>query len=385
MNAEEIEVIVRQQMADLQIHNPFLDDYYYCSTTNKKSINQKRINSNFANWVVESLAIYKTEEELEAERQKEKEELAQLPRVFGRIPSQNVRAPRTIFEFDKEVREQMLQVSSHSTLNRDANVNLNVMLENGMNIVMQIQEHALCQRQTSSNYGTNQKLKEDFFGLCNSVTTSIIGDNGSRLFTILCKRKGIKYISKALRHMPDIFTGPILSLIFLNWRTVFNDELWVQYEQELRVQFADAIAEALSAFNSIDGLCQLLLRISPPHANDPSQTPQTELIDFTKAFQTDEGSRIFSALLNRVFELRKRNKALNANTWLMIYEHLFERTRGNFTAIVTKSVMGWELATAFLRHCNNIQKPLLIQELRQFLSRNDIDAMKSFYAVLTQG
>jgi hypothetical protein len=386
MNAEEIEQIVRQQMSDLQIHNPFLDDYYYCSITNKKAITQKRINANFANWVVESLSIYKSEEELEAARQKEKEELAQLPRVFGRIPSQNVRAPRTIFEFEKDVKAQMSQVSSASTLNRNPNVNLSVMIENGMNIVMQIQEHALCQRQTSSNYSANQKLREEFFELCNMVMNSIVDEDGSRLFQIISRRKGVKFVSKALRHMPDIFTMPILVPVFLNWKTIFNDEMWVQFEPELRDQFADGVSEAILSFNNIDSLCQLLLRNNGQRNNDPSYNAQTEVIDFDgRTFQTEEAARIFAALLNRVYELRKKNRNANMNTWSQIYDLLFERSRGHFTAIVTKTQMGWELATAFLRQSNNVQKPILIGELRQFLARNDIEAMKSFYAVLTHG
>lgn len=105
MSAEEIENIVRQQMQDLLIKNPILDDFYFYLFTHKRGIEAKRVSPESANWIHEALSLYSPGTSISEEELKRREILAQQPRVFGRIPSQNVRAPRAMFEIEQELKD----------------------------------------------------------------------------------------------------------------------------------------------------------------------------------------------------------------------------------------------------------------------------------------
>ncbi|KAL0487349.1 PAT1H [Acrasis kona] len=373
MNAEEIEQIVRQQMSDLQIKNPFTDDYYYCSVTNKKTIEQKRINVNFANWLVEALNIYKSERELENIREKEREELAQLPRVFGRIPSQNVRAPRNIFDFDLETRQNMAQISASLSINKDKHARMCIMIENGINILMQIQEHSLCQKQQQSNYDV-EKYDKTFDHLCHSVWSSMVDQDGSLLINILSSHKGIKYVTKALKHLPEKYTNSILSLVMVRFYEVFEQSA-SKYEPQLKTALIEACCDAIKSHSTIDALCQILFTNARhvEHFNDKNQLVK---IDF-RFLSSHEGARILSVWLERANDLKKKESCSDSNMYIKIFIHLFNICKNNFSNVV-KAPFGWKLATAFMKQCDNEQKKSMLSELRPLLNKTGDEDVKEF-------
>jgi hypothetical protein len=375
MSSEEIESIVRQQMQDLQIKNPYVDDYVYISNTNKKNIEAKRINANFANWVHEGLSIYypksgKTEEELKRE-----EMLSQQPRVFGRIPSQNVRAPRELFEIDQELKEIQNSPFSMSTIRRDPNANLNCLIENGLLFLVQIQDFALCMRNIQD--ALSQNAIHEFFGLCQLVTRMLNLTSQQQLgftfFQILEKRKGVKFVSKAIEHLPEPFSVHLLKTVLLSWGIIMSYIAKNEDAEELTSRFIKDTQTALSNL-SLVAICQLI-------HDDPSRDAIIN-INYQQFFAFG-GTSVLATLLRRAFELTPNDPHVAA--WRSDFAQLFKVLHSYKFSRIATLADGWKLLEQVLAHSDDNQKKALVEDLKQYLTQKPTPDMGSFLRLLQLG
>eukprot|EP01027_Heterolobosea_sp_BB2_P018434 GEZU01025965.1.p1 GENE.GEZU01025965.1~~GEZU01025965.1.p1 ORF type:complete len:457 (+),score=97.38 GEZU01025965.1:122-1492(+) len=107
MRSDEIEQIVRQQLFQLHIQNPYIEDYYYYTYTAKKNPTQRRALPPNVNFI---LSGNKNEENTNVNTPTDA--TTQQFRMLGRIPAQNIRAPRTVVQFDAADGPSKLSVSS---------------------------------------------------------------------------------------------------------------------------------------------------------------------------------------------------------------------------------------------------------------------------------
>jgi len=373
MSAEEIETIVRQQMQDLQIKNPFLDDFYYFSMTNKRGIEARKINATSAHHIQEALELYnpktgKTEEELKRE-----ETLAHQPRVFGRIPSQNVRAPRAMFEIEEELKDLQNSPVSLATLRRDVVAQLNLLIENGLVFLIQIQESALCMRNIP-NEMSPQAIHE-YFGLCQIVARMLNVPTQQQpgfysFYQILEKRKGIKFVSKALQHLPEPFIVHLLKSVLLYWNLIFSNFI-ARHEDadELRQRF---IKDTITGVNSLSlvAICQIL-------HDDPTRD---DIIHINYAdFFSNGGINVLAAMLKRAHEIIPSDPS-TVNAWQSDFGQLFNHLRSfGFTRIATiTNDDGWKLLENVLIHCNEHQTRAISEDLHSFLTQQPTPNMAGF-------
>ncbi len=362
MSPEEIEAIVRQQMQDLQIKNPFLDDFYYFSLINKHGIESKAVNASAAHYIQEALELYsgrtgKTEEELKRE-----ETLAHQPRVFGRIPSQNVRAPRAMFEIDETLKELQNSPTSLSTLRRDPYAQLNLLIENGLVYLIHIQESALCMSNLSNEMSPQEIQK--YFGLCQTVARMLNVPTqqvpGYFSFSqILEKRKGIKFVSKALRHLPEPFIVHLLKSVLLFWGFIFVNFM-AKHEDadELKQCF---IRDTIAGINALSlvAICQIL-------HDDPTREDIIR-INYVEFF-AHGGTRVLAAMLKRAHDMIPTDPS-TISAWRSDFAQLFHHLRSyGFTRIASVHEDGWKLLEHVLVHCDDHQSRAMTEDLQPLLA-----------------
>jgi hypothetical protein len=378
MSAEEIESIVRQQMQDLLIKNPFLDDFYFYLFTHKKSIEAKKVSPEFANWIHEALSHYSPGANISEEELKRREMLAQQPRVFGRIPSQSVRAPRAMFEIEQELKDlQYILQTSASTLHRDRNAHLNLLIENGLVHLIQIREFSLCLR--NSEQGLSQQEIQEYFALCQLVIQMLqltSQDEFFNFFKILEKKKGIRFVSKSLRLLPEPFIIYLLKRVLTDWGVIFTNFISRQDDaEELKQQFIKDTVAGIGELSPI-ALCQTL------HSED-SMRDGIMNINY-QTFFANGGLEVLNAILKRALEVIS-NDPLSVDSWQSNFNQLFkELRRYGFARIANEdSKHGWQFLTSVLTNCYNDELVRCItDDLKSFLTQKPTPYMAEFYQQL---
>lgn len=96
MRPSDIEFVFKQQQRGLEMVDPYIDDFYFHGFVTRK-IQALAFPPNAI-----YVSIKKREMEAEEKNKKKEEEEEELPRLFGRIPSQSIRAPRKIVDINQE-------------------------------------------------------------------------------------------------------------------------------------------------------------------------------------------------------------------------------------------------------------------------------------------
>lgn len=233
MTGDEIDFILRQQLSDLQVENPFVDDFYFCEHVQKQ---QSKFAPNFPTWVQQSVVQSEENSKKEATATDGAAE-AEKPRIFGRLPSQNVRGMRTIVMLDTDELKNILESNEHqSTVNKNEVIQVSIMIEKGYLLLSQIKDLLI----SGSGEITLPILKEllpmKLQDLCDSVLNifQITLSNQASIYEskevlrISQKPKGTKFICKCLSILPDTFAIPLLENMLFNW-TLLTQTLYGMY------------------------------------------------------------------------------------------------------------------------------------------------------------
>lgn len=307
MHSEDIEAIIRVQMADLIVSNAYVDDFYYCSFTNKYYYN-KRTPQNFVQWVVDS--VY------EALELPQEDDEYDAPRIFGKIGSQNVRAPRVIVDIDTDSQQVAL---SQTSLNKTDNVQLSCLIENGLSLLLQVEDLKFVAKNQAKHYSNdlNHKMTENGTAILQMLEIDLNKPSSQQLlYSILSKHKGVKFVSRCLRFLPDKFSVFIAQSLFLNWSDMYK-KLSAQ-DETLRATFFKDFCSALTQFN-VKSLCNTLNAVILGSAN----------LDGDKMWSSSEGKEVLNVLLTRASEVNKRQRN---NDLRVIFNKLVDATKNNANA-----------------------------------------------------
>lgn len=92
VSGSELEFVLRQQQKGLEPRDPYIDDFYHCAYISRRA--KKYLFPPSA--VIVSLRLR------ELGYPDEQRDFSDAPRVFGRIPSQSVRAPRKLVDMEQK-------------------------------------------------------------------------------------------------------------------------------------------------------------------------------------------------------------------------------------------------------------------------------------------
>ncbi|EFC47158.1 predicted protein [Naegleria gruberi] len=215
MRIDEVETIIRQQMVDLQVHNGYSDDYYYF------------VKNNNTEQTIDLLSKHLTEEEEERENARQTATSNQQQgtnntsttttttttppaRLFGRIPSQNVRTPRTCFDTNVFRDEVVDQYYKHKRIPSELRtrlvynnpIQLRTCIENGLTLLIEIEEFQTVAQHSKE---ISPKVAESSYVNCQTVASYLLYHQ--EIWNI---PKGKKFICKCLNILPQPFNTKLL-------------------------------------------------------------------------------------------------------------------------------------------------------------------------------
>lgn len=297
MRIDEVETIVRQQMVDLQVHNGYSDDYYYF------------IHNNSTEDSIDLMNKYLSEEEEEREQQQQlATPTTPATRLFGRIPSQNVRTPRTCFDtnvFRDEVVEQYYRnrrsaIETRSRLIYNNPVQLRTCIENGLTLLIEISEFLTVHPHVKD---VSAKVIESFNQNCKTVASYL--QYQQEMWEI---PKGKKFIYKALSVLPE----PFITKLLIDMIPIMNADY------HSNPTLLEAMKSACRSIVNIDAISMILMQLM--------QSPLTS-IDF------------FSALIDRsLYVLSTPNqKVMSVHSWYQLFVQQFIPYFASFYHILSQS------------------------------------------------
>ncbi|KAL9653043.1 hypothetical protein ABK040_015557 [Willaertia magna] len=256
MRIDEIESIIRQQMVDLQITNPYLDDYYYYfhqalsmsdNTEENKEKQEGLVDCILKSW---SLQLQNEEENKNKEQQQGKEHAT---RLFGRIPSQNVRCPRTCFDtniFREELVNQYylnkkVPLDSRNRLIYNNGVQLRTSIENGMTLLLDINEFLMVHH-LNRKTELNPNVVQSFNNCCQTVAAYL--QYYQEIWNL--SQKGKKFICKSLRLLPE----PYITKLIM-------DMIPILCQESNNLMLIEAMQSACRSLFTIDAISVILVHI----------------------------------------------------------------------------------------------------------------------------
>lgn len=259
-------------------------------------------------------------------------------------------------------------------MHRDKNAHLKLLIENGLVHLIQIREFSLCLR--NSQQSLSQQEIQEYFALCQLVTQMLQLTSQDEFFTffkILEKKKGIRFVSKSLRLLPEPFIIYLLKRVLADWGVIFTDFISKQEDaKELKQQF---IKDTIAGINELSpiALCQTL------HSADSARDGIMN-IDYQTYF-ANGGLEVLNAILKRALEVIS-NDTLSAGAWRSDFNQLFkELRRYGFTRIANEDPEhGWQLLATVLANCYSDELVRYItDDLKSFLTQKPTPYMVEFY------
>ncbi|KAF0976979.1 hypothetical protein FDP41_004274 [Naegleria fowleri] len=245
MRIDEVESIIRQQMVDLQVNNGYEDDYYYFIHNNKTEEN--------SDLVLKHLLEEEEAREKIAQTNISQNTTTPVTRLFGRIPSQNVRTPRTCFDtnvFRQELIEQYFKYKRipselRTRLIYNNSIQLRTSIENGLTLLIEIEEFLTVAKQAGGK-DIPPKLAESFRQNCQTITAYL--QYQQEIWNI---PKGKKFIYKALKLLPE----PFITKLMIDMIPILN------LEYHTNSTLLEAMNLACKSIINIDAIPMILMSL----------------------------------------------------------------------------------------------------------------------------
>ncbi|KAG2372754.1 hypothetical protein C9374_000413 [Naegleria lovaniensis] len=245
MRIDEVESIVRQQMVDLQVNNGYEDDYYYFIHNNKTEEN--------TDLVLKHLLEEEESRENSKNVQTNASNTTPVARLFGRIPSQNVRTPRTCFDTNVFRQELIEQYFKHKRMPSELrtrliynnSIQLRTSIENGLTLLIEIEEFLTIAKQAGGKE-IPQKLSESFRQNCQTIAAYL--QYQQEIWNI---PKGKKFIYKALKHLPE----PFITKLMIDMIPILN------LEYHTNPTLLEAMNLACKSIINIDAIPMILMSL----------------------------------------------------------------------------------------------------------------------------
>ena len=197
---------------------------------------------------------------------------------------------------------------------------------------------------------------------------------GFTFYQILEKRKGIKFVSKALQHLPEPFSVHLLKNVILSWDVIMYNFIAKQEDaEELKANLIKDSQTGISNL-SLVGICQLIHDGPTQDAIIKMNYPQ---------FFAQGGLSVLATLLQRANELIPSDPQ-NAGAWRSDFAELFKSLHVyKFAKIAGNDRESWRLLEQLLLQCDDNQRKILIEDLKPYLTQNPTPNMTGFLRSMT--
>lgn len=280
MSAEEVEMIIRQQLFQLHIKNPYIEDYYYFTYNAKKNPGKSRVlppNMNFMS-PAEPLPSSPRQTQPTSADATTSPAIVQT-RMLGRIPTQSVRAPRVLIQLEN-VAENDAETPAETEI-KDHNPTLSTLytipsvvtlsaIEKGLNILLEIEDINLAIEHDAS-IAYSDELRKRFLKYSHDLLDILKFNQQSEephfLFQVLHFAKGVRLVSRALQILSEAHVCIIVDQCMLNWAKIVGIVPSIPDRLQLVKELTAAIKRTKSLL-----LIQQRLKVLVLHINNTIQT-----------------------------------------------------------------------------------------------------------------
>lgn len=220
MRGDEINFIAKLQMKDLHMDNPYIDDFYFGEIAQRKAFSLapntvQGIDQALHDTIVAEQPTHRDEQQRSAPE-------ADRPRMFGRLPSQNVKGMRTIVMLEPEEFKNIK--NTKSTMNTDSNVRIANDIEKGTLLLLQIKDVRVSLAVKPANEHLKHRLDELTARLLHILKLTERSSDPKKhtsYLAELCRRtKGIKFIARCLRELAEPHRSLIVDNCSSNWDAI---------------------------------------------------------------------------------------------------------------------------------------------------------------------
>jgi len=348
MSTPDVYFIARNHLKDLAVENPYIDDYYFLI---HMTMQMKSAPAELSKWIKKNIQ--------ERLNPPEKDPGPQFDtRLFGRISGITPKAPRVVVD---DVEQSNLPKNSKL---QSSSIGLQCQIEDCFDDLLIIEDYNLC---TTGKSRTNLDISEAI-----QRSEKIVKFIKSKYMDILSTSKGVKFVCKALRLLPEDFSILLLELICNKWDDL-NKSLNLFSDQSLLLNGMCACVQKVS---NLETLTKLL-----------STFVQSKNV-LTVRIRNSVFVQVLAMVMKRAGDLRDKADKKVLDEWNRVFSNLIFlslKQLGFKTVVetISREELTWFLLASLLVHCQRQQRQQLLDHLKGFTQTKEAESNTSIQTFLT--
>jgi hypothetical protein len=186
-----------------------------------------------------------------------------------------------------------------------------------------------------------------------------------RLVQFCAITKGLKFVCKTLRVIPEPYSVLLIQACILSWNEITKNVL-PMHEEALQKQFSKDLCFAVSQLN-LKSLCSVLNCLAVNNTDASNE----------RIWDSVEGRKVVSIILNRGYELSKKDKTVPE--WKVLFGKIFDALRPSFRQFA--STNKWEFLIDISQNADRAQRKNLLDDVRPVVNQTNTPQVKQFMQV----